>query len=387
MKNIKINPGFRSGIIKVPQSKSIAHRVLICAALSNYNNILDIDLSQDISATIEALKVLKTGGDIINCGESASTLRFIMPVAAALGASVIFTGEGRLTERPNIYPEILRIKNGRLQSGKYYIPGNISSQFISGLLFALPIIDGDSEIILTSPAESEPYVNMTVQVLSEFGVNIIKDKTGYKIKGGQEYKYTDYKIEGDYSQGAFFACMAAINGDIKICGLSAVSLQGDSKIIEILRGFGAAVDFDGDILHAVKCGDLQGIKIDAAQIPDIVPVLAVVAAYARGESMIYNAGRLRLKESDRIHAVYELLTGIGADVCEMRDGLIIKGGNKLRGGRVKSFGDHRIAMSAAVAAVGTESGIIIDDMACMNKSYPGFLKDFEGLNNGFCMGK
>jgi len=399
MNNIKITPGFRSGVIAVPPSKSLTHRALICAALceNNENNIINMDLSQDICATTEALKILKNSGSIINCRESGSTLRFLMPVAAALGVNAIFTGEGRLPERPiSIYQNLfvdkgvtLQLNNGglpakisgKLQSGKFYIPGNITSQFITGLLFALPLIDGDSRIILTSVLESEPYINITVDVLNAFGVIVNKNKTGYAVKGGQKYKSTNFKIEGDYSQAAFFACAAAINGDIKICGLNGASSQGDFKIIEILQEFGVNIDFHENVLYVRKGENLRGIKIDGAQIPDIAPVLAVVAAYAQGETVIYNAGRLRLKESDRIRAVYEMLTAIGADVHETSDGLIINGGEKLRGGFVKSFNDHRIAMSAAVAAVGTIDGVTIDNMACINKSYPGFLRDFERLNN------
>jgi 3-phosphoshikimate 1-carboxyvinyltransferase len=325
------------------------------------------------------LKTLKSGGGIINCGESASTLRFLTPVAAALRLNVTFTGEGRLLERPDIYPEILKNNGVNLEPGKFYVPGDISSQFVTGLLFAFPLLDGDSEIILTSPLESEAYVDMTIDVLSAFGVNVDKNKAGYLVKGGQKYKSTNYEIEGDYSQAAFFACAAVINGDIKICGLSAGTLQGDYKIIEILREFGAAVSFYGDVLHVKKCENLQGIKIDGSQIPDIVPVLAVVAAYARGESVIYNAGRLRLKESDRIRAIYEMLNSIGVDLREMDDGLVINGGRKLRGGYVRSYSDHRIAMSAAISAVGTADGVTIDDMTCTDKSYPGFLRDFNNL--------
>lgn len=421
MTEVAVKPGFRSGMVIAPPSKSLAHRALICAALceNNNSNVVNIDLSQDISATVEALKVLKNGGEVINCGESGSTLRFIMPVAAALGVSATFTGEGGLPERPiDIYKDLFFDKgvrlelnkgglpakiSGKLQSGKYYVPGNVSSQFITGLMFALPLLDGGSDVILTSPLESEPYVDMTIDVLNAFGVtveridrkldivdmlvnlaDVLVSKTGitekgYAVKGGQKYKSADFKIEGDYSQAAFFACAAAINGDIKICGLNPVSSQGDFKFIEILRKFGAAVDFHGDILHVKKCENLRGIKIDGAQIPDLVPVLAVVAAYAQGRSVINNAGRLRLKESDRLRAVCEMLTAIGADAKETRDGLIINGGKKLRGGFARSFNDHRVAMSAAVAAVGTEDGVTIDDMACINKSYPGFLRDFEKL--------
>jgi len=336
---------------------------------------------------------------IINCKESGSTLRFLIPVAAALGITATFIGEGSLLPRTiSLYADLFKDKgvdlklndgkvpaivSGKLSAGKFYVPGNITSQFITGMLLALPLLDGDSEIILTSPLESEPYVDLTVDILNVFGIIVGKNKNGYTIKGGQVYKRADYIVEGDYSQAAFFASAAAINGDIRIHGLNEDSLQGDFKIIEILREFGAEINFHGNILEARKAERLRGIKkIDSSQIPDLVPVLSVVAAYAEGETVIYNAGRLRIKESDRIQAVCEMLTAIGTEVTETGDGLIINGtgGKKLSGGIVKSFSDHRIAMAAAVAAIGTENGVVIDDMNCINKSYPMFLRDFLSLN-------
>ena len=416
LKNIKFNPANIAGAVKAPSSKSVAHRALICAALSEGGTscIYGIDRSDDIDATIGALRAMGIDIEIlqdkinvcggvknnkikINCGESASTLRFLIPVAAALGIGASFTGEGNLPERPvQLYQKLLAYKgvsinlqggklplivSGKLTAGKFYVPGDISSQFITGLLFALPMLDGDSEIILTSPLESEPYIDITVNVLKIFGIEIIcRTGEGYYISGNQRYLSTAYTVEGDFSQAAFFASAAAINGEIAVHRLNSFSAQGDYKIIELLGLFGAKIYFDGDVLYAAK-GELHGINIDAKNIPDLVPILSVVAAYAEGETVIYNAGRLRFKESDRIHAIHEMLTAIGADVKEIGDGLIINGNgkSKLRGGNVKSFGDHRIAMSAAIASIGTEEGIIIDDMNCIRKSYPAFLDDFLAL--------
>ena len=413
LKDIKFNPANIAGAVKAPASKSIAHRVLICAALAENGTscIYGIDRSDDIDATIGALRAMGIDIEIlqdkinvcggvknnkikINCGESASTLRFLIPVAAALGIGASFTGEGNLPERPvQLYQKLLAYKgvsinlqggklplivSGKLTAGKFYVPGDISSQFITGLLFALPMLDGDSEIILTSPLESEPYIDITVNVLKIFGIEIYKTCRGYYINGNQRYLSKAYTVEGDFSQAAFFASAAAINGEIAVHRLNSFLAQGDYKIIELLGLFGAKIYFDGDVLYAVK-GELHGINIDAKNIPDLVPILSVVAAYAKGETVIYNAGRLRFKESDRIHAIYEMLTAIGADVKETGDGLIINGKSKLRGGSVKSFGDHRIAMSAAIASIGTEAGIIIDDMNCIRKSYPAFLDDFLAL--------
>ena len=399
LKNIKLNPGFKKGIVFVPSSKSISHRALICAALAKeQGNIYGIDRSDDIDATINALEIIKKHGNIINCKESGSTLRFLIPVVAALGITATFTGEGKLPQRPIVlYQDLFKDKgvnldlengglpakiSGKLQSGKFHVPGNITSQYITGLMFALPLLDGDSEIIITSTLESAEYVYITIDVLKSFGIIIKKIANIFYIKGNQKYQGINYTVEGDYSQAAFFACIGAINGDITIKGLNPDSLQGDHKIIDILREFGAKIFFDGDDLRIKKSKNLNDIKIDAAQIPDLVPVLSVVAAYAKGETIIYNAGRLRLKESDRINAVCEMLKSIGAQVQETNDGMIINGtyGEKLSGGFVKSYNDHRIAMSAAVASIWTENGVVIDDMGCINKSYPMFLRDFEELN-------
>jgi 3-phosphoshikimate 1-carboxyvinyltransferase len=321
----------------------------------------------------------------------------LIPVAAALGIEAVFTGEGTLKERPvDLYADLFKEKNvkiefcdgkipvkisGRLSAGKFFIPGNITSQFATGLMFALPLLSGNSEIILTSPLESAPYADMTADVLKSFGVVVQKTLNGYYINGGQHYMSATYIVEGDFTQAAYFACAAAINGDVTIKRLNLKSMQGDCRIIDILREFGAKVYFEGNVLRALRGNGLKGIKIDASDIPDLIPVLSVVAAYAQGETVIYNAKRLRLKESDRILTICEMLKSIGANAEKTDDGLVIHGsaGEKLMGGYVKSFNDHRIAMAAAVAGIKTKDGVAVDDMSCINKSYPMFLKDFEGL--------
>lgn len=415
LKNIKIQPAYLKGSIRATTSKSIAHRALICAALANeQSNIYGINESNDIMATIGALKAMgfdfeimpdkiitkKTNGVeikeklTINCGESASTLRFLIPVAAYLGIPAVFTGEGRLPSRPvTEYKNLFADKgvnaelcgdmlpltlSGKLTSGKFYIAGNITSQFITGLMFVLPLLDGDSEIILTSPLESAPYVDITIDILRLFGINIQKTATGYYISGNQSYMSATVLVEGDFSQAAFFAAAAAINGDISIKHLNPFTSQGDYKIVDLLCKFGARVYFDGNILKAKK-DSLRGIEIDAKNIPDIIPILSVVAAYANGTTRIYNAGRLRIKESDRLHSIYDLITSIGGDIEEYEDSLVITGKEKLRGGFVKTYGDHRIAMSAVIAAIGTEEGVTIDDLSCIRKSYPQFYTDFLSL--------
>jgi 3-phosphoshikimate 1-carboxyvinyltransferase len=222
---------------------------------------------------------------------------------------------------------------------------------------------------------------MTAGVLKSFGVSVNQTPDGYFIAGSQRYAGTPYTVEGDFSHAAFFACAAAINGDISMENLTFPSLQGDVEIIEILRKFGADVRFDGGILMVKKGAELRGVSIDASQIPDLIPALSAAAAYASGETVIYNAGRLRLKESDRIKSTCAMLASIGASVRETSDGMAItgSGGKKLPGGFARSFGDHRIAMSAAVLAAGTQNGVTVDDCGCISKSYPMFLRDFGRL--------
>ncbi|MEG2259998.1 MAG: 3-phosphoshikimate 1-carboxyvinyltransferase, partial [Oscillospiraceae bacterium] len=319
------------GSVKLPPSKSILHRLLIAAALSSEKSeISGVKLSDDITATINGLTAMGTdfflNDDImtvtalcksdfakIDCIESGSTLRFLMPICAALGINCEFSGIGRLPERPlNDYLRLFSEHNikidgiklpiklsGKLTPGRFELPGNISSQFVTGLLFALPLLEEDSEIVLTSPLESKGYANMTIFVLKKFSIEIMQTETGYKIKGNQKYSSCNLYAEGDWSAATFFMLAGALGGKIKLLNLSNASCQSDMACFEVFKAFGAATDKHENYISCKK-GDLHGIKIDASEIPDMVPCIAAAAAMADGITEIFGASRLRFKESNRI---------------------------------------------------------------------------------------
>ena len=413
MSKIKISPCRLSGAVSVPPSKSAAHRAIICAALSDGISVIQpVELSNDIKATIECINALgvKTSLDgktltvdgsslfseknaVMDCGESGSTLRFMIPVAAAGNINAKFIGHGRLPQRPvGIYLDCLPQKNvkcttqgglpldicGQLESGVYEIPGNVSSQFITGLLLALPLLDGDSEIVLTSLAQSVGYINMTIDIMKAFGVEIQTLETGWKIKGGQKYTARSFTVEGDWSQAAFFFTAAALGGKIEIDNLNINSHQGDKACMELYSRFGANIkENNGNII--IEQNELKGIEIDATDIPDLVPALAVTAALAEGQTVIKGAARLRIKESDRLKAMADGLSRLGADIRETDDGLIINGVKALKGGEVDGYNDHRIVMSMSMAAIKADGDVVISDMESINKSYPTFFEDYKKL--------
>lgn len=400
--DIKIIPSKLKGTVNIPSSKSMTHRVLISAALGKGTSVIsNITFSKDIYATIDALKaagaeisvlentvtVKGITGNIpesadIDCCESGSTLRFMIPVTAALGIKAAYKGEGRLPERP-ITPYIRELSkkgitfdynntmpftvNGKLESGIFELEGDISSQFITGLLFALPLLNGDSEIVMTSRLESKPYANMTISCLKQFGVEISETENGYFIKGGQKYLSTDIAVEGDYSQAAFFYVANILGSDIKINNLNDESSQGDKKIVEIVNG----------LCYNDK-ERLGSFRIDASDIPDLVPILGVLGTFCKGKSEIYNAARLKIKESDRLVATADALNAFGGKITPTNDGLIIENAT-LKGGIADSVGDHRIAMSAAIAATICSEPVIIKNAESVEKSYPDFFKDYINL--------
>ncbi len=398
--DIRISPSTLKGNLDIPASKSCAHRAVICAALADgVSKLSGITMSKDIEATISAMTALgakfEINGDIvtvkgincdingtadIDCNESGSTLRFIMPVAAALGADSVFRGRGRLPQRPiDIYKRELKNHgisfrteempyeiSGTLTGGKYEIEGNVSSQFITGLLFALPLIKEDSEIVMTSHLESRPYVDITIDILRRFGIEIKQTENSFLIKGNQKYTPYDEHIEGDYSQAAFFFVANALGSEVNILNLKEDSVQGDKAITDI-------------VARTLKNGVITGYKADCSDIPDLVPILSVLGAYGSETSVIYNAERLRIKESDRLTACADMLNNLGGNVTVTADGLEIIPTNGLNGGTVDSFGDHRIVMAAAVAALCCKSDVIIKGAEAAEKSYPTFFEDYIKL--------
>lgn len=413
MTDITLSPSALSGTVTVPPSKSDVHRAIICASLAKGKSAISpIELSKDINATIGCAKAL--GAEIslegktltidgsamfsgksarLDCCESGSTLRFFIPVAALGGVEAEFTGSGLLPQRPiGVYLDCLPengVKcetegglplkiSGQLKAGEFSLPGNISSQFITGLLFALPLLPGDSRISLTSPLESSGYVDMTINTIKRFGVEIIKTPQGYEIPGGQSYSPTDYICEGDWSQAAFFMAGGALSGEVRIEGLNLSSAQGDMECIELFKRFGAVVEV-GEGSVTVRKSQLYGIKIDARQIPDLVPILAVTAAFAEGETVIFGAERLKFKECDRLTAIAQGINNLGGRVEITPDGLIINGMPKLSGGRAEGFNDHRIVMSLSVAALRCQGDTVITDRESINKSYPSYFDEYSKL--------
>ena len=410
---ISVKKGELNGTVSMPPSKSVAHRAIICASLSDGKSVISpVDMSNDIVATVNCMKAL--GADIqlegnvltvngknifsnkdvgLDCGESGSTLRFLVPVCCAGGITAEFTGHGKLPERPiGIYLQCLPEKgincktqgglplkvSGKLESGIYSIAGNVSSQFITGLLLSLPMLEGDSEIILTTELQSSGYIDMTTDIMGKFGVEVKRTETGWKIKGGQKYTARDFTVEGDWSQAAFFMTAAAISGKVTIDNLDLKSYQRDKECFDIYKSFGADVtENDGKI--TIQKNKLKGIEINAENIPDMVPALSVVGALAEGVTVIKGAERLRIKECDRLAAMADGLSRMGADIKETADGFIIHGVNCLKGADVDGYNDHRIVMSLAAAAFGADGEVIISDMESINKSYPKFFEDYRKI--------
>ena len=406
-------PSVLSGRIEAISSKSDAHRLLICAALSEketkiYCNVM----SKDIAATIRCLKAMGTDisvkGDLItvsprpfkknvgiNCGESGSTLRFLMPLVSALGMDATISGEGRLPQRPisplkeemekkgvtfhtdNKFPLHL---TGALQSGDYEIAGNISSQFITGLLIALPLLSGDSKIKIIPPFESKSYIDITLSVLRKFGIEIEEQENLYIIKGNQKYiSPKEITVDGDWSNSSFFLCAGALSEKgVTVTDLDVNSPQGDKKILDVLENMGAEIIVSGNEI-TVKKNQLNGITIDASDILDLVPIISVVATACKGETRIINASRLRIKESDRIKSVVEMINSVGGSATETDDGIVIQGGKTLVGGVVNGYNDHRIVMSACILSCICNNDVIITDSNAVEKSYPDFFADFNKM--------
>lgn len=413
---VTLNPSFAFGNVVIPPSKSIAHRAIICACLADGESVIsNIDYSDDMYATISAMESvgakitkhkdfltikginnqIKLVEPIIDCIESGSTLRFLIPLFSLSNELTTFIGHNRLLYRPQtIYQKLFderslyfshttdRIEvNGAINAGEYQLDGDVSSQFITGLLFTLPLLKEDSIIKINPPFESKSYVDLTLQTLADFGVHLeFSDDLTLSIKGNQRFKACDYRVEGDFSQFAFFAALGAINGDIKCLGMRHDSLQGDKEILDILKRMGTKIEAIENGYHVQK-SPLVSTQIDLSNCPDLGPILCVLASYASGETHIFNAGRLRLKESDRIASMEEELRKFSVQISSTEDELTIIGQNHLTcQSELFAHKDHRIAMSLSIASIGSKTSTILNGAESVNKSYPGFFSDCQKLN-------
>lgn len=420
-----VSPGFLNGTLRMLPSKSASHRAVMMAAMAEGKTTLEpLQLSRDIEATLSCAEALGLthgaalapsdtagfvraeiyGGDAeesralreLDCGESGSTLRFFIPLALDGRGAVRFKGHGRLMQRPlSVYEEIFKPRgmlwkqegdtltvDGQLKSGRYEIPGDVSSQFITGMLLALPRLRGDSLLEITTPLESCGYVELTRRVQAHYGVvSEWKERDRFLfIPGGQRaVSPGTLRIGGDWSHAAFYLVAGAIGqGEIRLTGLDSHSAQGDRALVEILRDMGADIRWEGGEL-AARASKLHGLHVDCAQIPDVVPALAVAMAAADGESRIIGAARLRIKESDRLSAMCAALSAAGADIRELEDGLLIRGGKRLHAATINGCNDHRIVMAMTIASAISDGELTITDAEATAKSAPAFWDEFTSL--------
>ena len=411
---IKVH-GTLKGEVTPPPSKSQAHRLLICAALAvEPCSIVCNSVNDDIMATMRCLNALgaritfSSGvfdvqpielvkGGTLDCGESGSTLRFLMSVAAVLGADATFTGAGKLPQRPmgaltdvlaahgmaferHTADELPVTCSGTLQGGKFTLPGNVSSQYLTGLLFALPLATVDSEIEVTGGLTSASYIDMTIDALRTAGISVERRNNIFTIKGNQQYRMPErVVVEGDWSSAAFWVVAGVIGKQpVTVCSMNNESLQGDSAIVDHLRSMGAFITVEDDRVVAVP-SHLFGAELDCMDTPDLVPVLSVAAAVAQGTTTFINVGRLRFKESDRLAAMKSVLASFDITSSVGEDTFTVYGGEPVALTPVESFGDHRIAMSAAILSTVAKEITTINGSGCVAKSYPSFFEDFAVL--------
>ena len=396
--------------IAVP-SKSQAHRLLIAAALKKGRTVVrSVGDSDDVNATIRCLNALGASiekvrndavvfgigkvraGMLLDAGESGSTLRFLLPVSAALGAECTFTGRGRLLQRPNaalcsalnkngVMTDGISVK-GCLKPGDYTIDATVSSQYISGLLLALPLLGGDSRILFSGDPVSKNYIDMTIEVLTSAGIRYKRVRKGFFIPGHQEYRLPDEVVcEGDWSGAAFMLTAGALGKKTSVRGLNVRSLQGDRRILDVLRSSGAQITEKGDRIEV--CSDKKiPFEVDLQNIPDLAPVLAVLAATLPGKSRLKNVNRLQIKESDRLAAIQEMLSAAGIGSKKERDDLVIFGGKPICG-RFDGKNDHRMVMSSVLLAGICEGESVVTDAEAVKKSYPGFFEDYAKIGGNF----
>ncbi|MDX9691816.1 MAG: 3-phosphoshikimate 1-carboxyvinyltransferase [Acholeplasmataceae bacterium] len=410
---IHITPKALTGSIEVISSKSLSHRYVIAAGLakgiSTVSQVLDSD---DLTATKKALENLGVtfkdqqikGTDIklknheFDCLESGSTLRFMIPISLLQSEKVIFKGRGKLPDRPlDVYESIFKQKNieyryvsdrklpleikGPLKAGYYQVLGNVSSQFFTGLLFALPLLKQDSVIEHVTPLESKGYIDLTLDVLEQFGIHVKYEHPYFHVKGNQTYKTGHYIVEGDFSQAAFWMVAGLIGQSINLTNLNPLSKQGDKKIVDIITEMKGKIKYYKKDSHfLVTPTQTKGTVIDLSQIPDLGPILMVLAALSKGTTTFKHASRLRIKESDRLDAMYHTLKKFGVDIDISDDEAVIRGKDVLKGNQTfDSYGDHRIAMAIAIAAIRADGEVIIENAEVISKSYPTFYEIYKSL--------
>ncbi|MDD3027743.1 MAG: 3-phosphoshikimate 1-carboxyvinyltransferase [Erysipelotrichaceae bacterium] len=415
MSELTITPTKLKGKIVLPPSKSLAHRAIICASLADgVSRIDNIEYSDDIKATISCMKALGTmieeHGDYVvvdgsttfatskcemDCNESGSTLRFMVPIALVRQNNVHFIGQGRLGQRPlDTYYEIFERQNieymyregaldlyamGQLKADVFEIPGDISSQFISGLMFALPLLPGDSTIKVSGVLESKGYIDLTLDMLSDFGIEIENnDYQSFTIKGNQKYRPCNKRVEADFSQAAFYLVASALGSDLIIQDLNLNSSQGDKMVLDYLLEMGCELQKLEDGIKLTANG-LRAIEVDASQCPDVIPVLSVALGMAKGTSNVTNAKRLRIKECDRIDATVDLLETLGGKVTSDESSMTITGVDHYTSGACRTYDDHRLAMSIGIIATVCQGPVHLDNKECVGKSYPKFWDDYTML--------
>ena len=414
--NVTIQPGAAAGTVAAIPSKSAAHRLLICAALADRpTRVICPQISQDIAATVRCLEGLgaqlrrqgegyevipldrtkPVGTCLLDCGESGSTLRFLLPVAGALGAEATVRMAGRLAQRPlgplveqlrkggcavTLWEEEKRLTiSGQLRPGEYHLPGDVSSQFISGMLFALPLLPDGSRLVVEGARESASYLQLTLRALATFGLTPREQEEGWTIASQGYASPGVVQVEGDWSNAAPWLCLGMLGGEgVTVTGMDLDSLQGDRAVCRVLAAMGGQVRTAADRV-TVRPGPRVPTRMDARDIPDLVPVLAAVAAATPGVTEITGAARLRLKESDRLETTARMLSGLGGQVEETADGLLIRGRSHLSGGQVDAAGDHRIAMAAAVASGVCTGPVTITGAQAVENSYPTFWAELRSL--------
>ncbi|AIO18293.1 3-phosphoshikimate 1-carboxyvinyltransferase [Candidatus Izimaplasma bacterium HR1] len=410
---IKLFPSNLKGDIKVPASKSMSHRALICASLAKGRSVItNVVFSEDIMTTINALKQLganfeidrdtvtvngvqkpKYDNDPVFCNESGSTLRFLIPLFSLTDKEIIFTGKESLISRPQtIYKKIFEhdqnifnktynkiVVKGSVKSREYFIDGNVSSQFFSGLMFSLPLLKDDSTIYYNGKLESRSYIDLTIEMLDLYGIEIKEIENGYFIPGNQTYKPHNYQVEGDYSQAAFFLVAGILNGAVRLDDLNHESFQGDYEIINIIKRMKGKIIFTENGF-VTEHSQTHGTTIDISNCPDLGPIVALLGALSKGTTTITNIARLRLKESDRVESTVNTLQALGVNINVKDEQIIIYGRKSFKGNiTLDSYNDHRIAMMISIAATRCQNPVFLTNANAVNKSYPHFYNDYKSI--------